>query len=71
MTSRDLPALNAAVDKLMTLLALRQEELRDYRLNREQIFGTDAREEAIRAEIENLKMRLERAEHLQDEALGN
>ncbi len=69
MTSKDLPALNTAVSKLMTLLASKQDELR----RREESCGTfhDVRKMTkLRDEIASAERRLVRAERLQDAALA-
>lgn len=68
MTSKDLPALNAAVDKLMRQLAEKQDDLR----RREAVTGRGWNPRAInrlRDEITSIEARLVRAERLQEEAL--
>jgi hypothetical protein len=68
MTSKDLPALNAAVNKLMGQLAIKQDELR----RRENSCGKGhdlKKMMKLRDEITSLENRLARAERLQDDAL--
>lgn len=70
MTATDVPALNAAVNRLMGMLAAKQDELR----RRESSCDTyrDVRKMCcLRAEIEALDARLARAERLQDAALAS
>lgn len=68
MDAKSLPALNAAVDRLMTLLVAKQEELR----RRETSQGTahDVQKmNQLRIEIASIERRLLVAERLQDDAI--
>ena len=70
LTSKSLPALNAAVGKLMDQLTAKQDELR--RREQSQGMSHDVRKmNKLREEIASLEKRLARAERLQDEALTN
>ena len=69
LDSKALPALNAAVNKLMGLLASKQEELR----RREQSQGKShdvQKMNRLRYDIRGLESRLRRAEQLQEQALA-
>lgn len=68
MDRKSLPALNSAVDRLMTLLVAKQEELRC----RETSQGTDhdvKKMNQLRIEIASIEKRLSLAERLQNDAI--